>query len=606
MNGSALQIGTYSFTIKVTDSASKTTSKSLNMQVSTGPNLNYSGFDGPAELPRVYIQSAMSDTPAPGTTITVHTGGNLQAALNSANCGDTILLQAGAVFPGSFKIPAKPCDDQHWIIVRTSAPDSALPAEGTRINPCFAGIASLPGRPAFSCPALKNVMAQVLFTGPGINGPFMVEQGANHYRFVGLEITRALPKQHLWDLVSPDFNSAPSQDTFTADHLVFDRVWVHGTATDETKGGIHLTGITYAAIVDSYFTDLHCLAMGTCTDAQAINGGEGSTPGGPYKIVNNFLEASTQSIMFGGGPATVSPADIEIRYNHLFKPAIWQQGAPGFVGGYNGEPFVVKNNFELKNAQRVLFEGNILEHSWGGFTQHGFAIVLTPANQGGHCPLCKVTDITIRYNQISSVAGGFDIGNVEGKTGALATAGERYSIHDVVLENVNKTQYDGFGNFAMLLSSSTTEVLNNVSLQHNTVFPDPEGHVVSILATGPPLPGFVFANNLILAPQEPIWSAGGGSSNCAASDVPLTVMKTCFPGYVFAGNLLVAVSSRYPSSTWPKGQLFTGGANDVGFVNYPRGNYALTTSSPYWGKGTDGRNIGADVAGLANMIAGVQ
>jgi len=601
ISGTAIPVGTFPFTVTVTDSASHTASAQLNSQVVAGSNLNYTGYDGPAQLPLIYLQTALADTPAPGSTITVNAGGNLQSALDSANCGDTLLLQSGAVFSGTFNVPAKPCDDQHWIIVRTSAPDSALPAEGTRINPCYAGVASLPGRPAFSCPAVNNVMAKISYTGSSYDGPFVFLQGANHYRFIGLEITRSIPKAHVGDLVAPDF----AVDNYSGDHLVFDRLWVHGTATDETKGGIHLSGITYAAVVDSYFSDFHCIAVwGSCIDSQAINGGEGNTPGGPYKIDNNFLEAAGQSIMFGGGPGTVTPADIEIRYNHLFKPSFWQPGAAGFVGGYTGNPYIVKNNIELKNAQRVLLEGNLLEHSWGGFTQDGFSIVLTPVNQGGNCPLCRVTDITVRYNEITNVGGGFDIGNSKDTFG-WAAGGERYSIHDVLLENVSKTQYAGYGLFALLTSHSPNEVLNNVSMQHNTAIPDPDGHVLSIVDDVDTMPGFVFAENLVITPPFPIWSGGGGSTNCAASDSPLTVMETCFPGYVFSGNLFAGDLSRYPASTWPAGQWFTNSANTVGFVNYAAGNYVLASSSPYINKGTDGREIGADVAGLETMIVGV-
>src|SRR6266508_6759907 len=64
-----------------------------------------------------------------GVTISVAAGGNLQAALDSAQPGDTILLQAGATFSGSFTLPAK--SGSGWIIVRTSAPDSSLPPGGT-------------------------------------------------------------------------------------------------------------------------------------------------------------------------------------------------------------------------------------------------------------------------------------------------------------------------------------------------------------------------------------------------------------------------------------------------------------------------------------------
>ena len=129
--------------------------------------------------------------------------------------------------------------------------------------------------------------------------------------------------------------------------------------------------------------------------------------------------------MFGGAPSTTTPSDIEIRHNHLYRPILWKPGQPGFVGAADGSPFIVKNCLELKNAQRVLFEGNVLENSWGGFSQAGFAIVLTPVNQGGTCPQCRVTDITLRYNRISHVGGAMLIGNVVGKAPSPPTAGER-------------------------------------------------------------------------------------------------------------------------------------------------------------------------------------
>src|SRR5579864_6173689 len=120
-------------------------------------------FDGPAELPREYVKSAISDTPAPGKSIPVKTSAELGAAIEKAACGDTIVLQAGTEFAGNFKFPAKSCDDAHWIVLRTSASNSDLPPEGTRITPCYAGVASLPGRPRYACNSATNAMAKMSF-----------------------------------------------------------------------------------------------------------------------------------------------------------------------------------------------------------------------------------------------------------------------------------------------------------------------------------------------------------------------------------------------------------------------------------------------------------
>jgi hypothetical protein len=106
-------------------------------------------FDGPAELPRIYIQSRLTDTPALGKVCLVKQDDNLQDAIDSAKCGDTLKLQAAATFRGLFRLPAKPCDDSHWIILRTSAPDDTLPPEDPyyallRRNSFFAGPSRFP------------------------------------------------------------------------------------------------------------------------------------------------------------------------------------------------------------------------------------------------------------------------------------------------------------------------------------------------------------------------------------------------------------------------------------------------------------------------------
>src|SRR5450631_1840638 len=78
-------------------------------------------FDGPAELPKEYVHSSLKDTPAGGKIWMVRAGQSLEQVLGSASCGDIIQLQAGATFSGNLVLPAKNCDDSHWIIIRTNA-----------------------------------------------------------------------------------------------------------------------------------------------------------------------------------------------------------------------------------------------------------------------------------------------------------------------------------------------------------------------------------------------------------------------------------------------------------------------------------------------------
>jgi Putative Ig domain len=594
--------GTFNFTVQVTDASNNTAkgSFSVTMVASTG-------YDGPAQLPIATVASSMQDTPAPGAVIKVNSGGNLQAALNSAQCGNTIELQAGATFSGDFNFPALNCDGNHWLIVRTSSPDSALPAEGQRLTPCYAGVASLQGRPQYPCNNPQNVLAKIVLDTGG-TGPVTLQSGANHYRFLGLEITRAVGIKAAPALIAMTQGG-------TGSYVVLDRSWLHGTTQDDTVDGFELTGTTNVAVVDSYFSDFHCADQ--CTDAHAVGGGNGNHQDGPYKIDDNFLEASGEAIMFGGGAATLTPTDIAITHNHFFKPWQWMEGNKPFVGGTKGNPFVVKNHLELKNAVRVLIEANLMENSWGGFTQTGYGIVLTPKNQHTKegqdvCPLCQVTDVTIRYVQVSHAGGGIALatGISSGGKGGPALAGARWSIHDVVLDDLS-TNYVGPGNAFLILNGWPKNPLNTITINHVTAFPDTGSQMIFMgnLSQNASMYGLVFTNNIMGAGRYPIWNTGGGPTNCAYSDIPITSVSTCFTTFTFASNSFIAPPPKYDPSTWPNNNMFPQSVNDVQFTNFKNGNggnYELLQASPYKNKGTDGKDLGADIVGLATALQNVE
>jgi hypothetical protein len=328
---------------------------------------------------------------------------------------------------------------------------------------------------------------------------------------------------------------------------------------------------------------------------------------GPYKIVNNFLEASGENLLFGGGEATKTPTDIEIRHNHLFKPLTWMPGAPGFVGGEDGHPFIVKNLFELKNAQRLLFEGNVLEGSWGGFSQTGLAILLTPKNQNDSCPLCRVNDVTIRYCKISHVASGFWIGNSASDAGGLSSGGERYSIHDVIIDDIDGKKYSGYGSFLILISNDPT--LKDVKMDHITALSSRVFMNVGI--KNHKIQNFTFTNNLIAADEKQISTTGGGQANCAFHPEklgPAGVLDNCVESLTFSHNAIIC-----GFGSWPPGNFFPKNVKAAGLVNGSdldkfrlcKGKEAgCDGPSKYAAAGTDGKNIGADIDRLEAAIRG--
>src|SRR5437867_6955550 len=322
----------------------------------------------PPEPPRVFLDTTLV---APsGQTITVPTGGDFQAALNAAQPGDVITLQAGATFTGPFTLPNK--TGTGWITVRTSAPDSSLPPAGTRVTPSYVA-----------------VMPKIV-VGAGSGGAIQGASGAHHFRLIGLEV---MPVSGAMTFGLVELGSGSDTSTATLPHdIIVDCCYIHGLPGQAAGRGVVLNG-RWLAVIDSYLDDLKDQTQ----DAQAIEGWNGP---GPFKIVNNFLEATGENVMFGGAdPSIVNlvPSDIEIRHNYFFKPTSWR-----------GVLAAVKNLFELKNARRVLVEGNIFENNWQA-AQGGWAIQFTVRNQDGTAPWSTIEDVTFQKNLVRHSGSGVNI-----------------------------------------------------------------------------------------------------------------------------------------------------------------------------------------------------
>ncbi len=584
-----------------------------------------SSVDGPATLPTNIPATSMADTPAPGKVTQVPVTG-LQASLNAVQCGDTLMLQSALNYVGNFILPQRNCDDAHWIIIRSATADSNLPPEGTRINPCYAGVTSLPGRPTFIC-SNPGVMAKVTALTTG--GPFALAPHANHYRLgPGLEITRPVGTRLNFGLIGPT-----SQQP--ADHIVVDRDWVHGTAQDETTRGLFLSGVTYAGVVDSYFTDFHCVAgIGQCVDAQAIAGGTGPLASGTFKIDNNFLEGAAETILFGGVlQNSATPADITIRRNHMFKPFTWMPvpAQSNFVGGVNTDPtkcvstpgqcpFVVKNLFELKNAQRVLLEGNILEDVWPGYSQYGNSVLisgLNPAALTGQpvYSTISVESLTIRYNRIAHSTAGMVIANMAGQGAPPAPVNpnlpvSNVSTHDNIFDDMNPAYANGgtaiYSIFEMfgVTACSVCVPLKGIVTAHNTVL-SMNPKTAFIMGSQPQTVDYEFINNIVTFPPGVAILGAGGTGNCAdnGNNALAKLNKCLVPNYNYAGNVMIGATLAWPSNNFMPATLsLVQFANPNGLNG---GDYRLLPTSPYKGKATDGTDPGADVAKVNAAIAGV-
>jgi len=593
--------------------AGKVTGVGENIYCEKGNRARFGEKDGPAELPRTCYYTGLDGTPSPEKQVRVSAGSDLSATLERAQCGETLLLAAGSVFRVR-EFPAKSCDDLHYITVRTDASNSQLPPEGSRISPAWAGVASLPGRPPYAQPeeGPRKLLATIEVVPPtGITF-------GDHYRFIGIEWTPA-----------PGAPVARLAFTGGADHIIFDRNWFHGVDGEEHGQGISLNqGGSYIAIIHSYFNDFICIAKtGACTDAHAIGGGNGESPIHTLKIVDNFLEGSGENILFGGAASTVIPEDIEIRGNHLFKPMFWNPNS----SEHRGPVPIVKNLFELKSAQRLLFEGNYLENSWGGFTQAGGAIVITPAHtlrkaRGDvACPNCAVTNITIRYcwirqvNEVLQMVNHLDLDH--------PPAGNNYSIHDVVAEGLKYPACGQVCNGALNLlnggpgGTPKEFVMHDVTVDHITYVSMAKAKAFLTLG-GPPAgdpPGsqmenIFWTNTIGDAGLFGVWGVGGKFRHCAdvrGAPDPRTRLQACWSGNsAFKGNVLAGGTQiKGRNTSWPENNYFPSDQEHIGYVKFNGGidgDYHLDPSSKFKSKGSAGTDPGANLDELLEHIRGVR
>ena len=508
-------------------------------------------------VPRDPYHVATLCTPYPvaaGRRLTVGNGDELQAALDAANAGDVILLARGQTFRppaalGSFVLRNRSIPRSQWVVVRSAS--SAFDAAGDMA----------PGIRASS--ARADEMAKVRATAN--NAPaFATEAGASGYRLVGLDIGAESNVSDLANMV--DLRPGSSD-------ITIDRCYIHGNDSGNFRRGIILSGARLA-VIESDIENFH----DANSDSQAVGGSLGP---GPFKIVNNLLEAGGENIMFGGADPTVDklvPADIEIRRNLATKRLAWKAAN-----------MAVKNAFELKNARRVLVEGNVFENVWTS-GQDGTAIVLKSVNQDGACPWCVTEYVTFRSNIVRNAAHGVVINAAEtGRAGVPAPVSANHiRIENVLFDAIGGPGWGG-GKLIRIFGG-----VSDVSITHVTSRSNPNG----ILDPGGPTdanPRLVFSFNIVERKNYGIGAGGDEGEKTLARN---------FPSYGYEKNVIVntsagsdqavadgALEARYPPTTW-----VVGGWDAVGIDTTTS---RLTSTSRFRKAAAEGKDIGVDVDAIA-------
>ena len=176
-----------------------------------------------------------------------------------------------------------------------------------------------------------------------------------------------------------------------ADTILLDKLLIFGGPNGQ-KRAIRGNGKNIT-LTDSYIANIWKLGQ----DSQCFCAWDGA---GPYAIKNNFLEAASENIMFGGADNPSEdriPSDIVISKNDFSKNTAW---------GKTGKN--IKNLIEFKMAIRVLVSENHFAHCWTD-GQTGYGWLIKSANQDGSNPWAVTKDVLFENNILEDSENGINI-----------------------------------------------------------------------------------------------------------------------------------------------------------------------------------------------------
>jgi hypothetical protein len=462
------------------------------------------------------------------TVVPVASGANLQTAIDAAAPGETLVLEEGATFTGSFTLDA---GNAGWVTIRCAGAGANL-------------------------------------VGNANTGALQTDPGAQYWYLENCDLTNTLSSGDLMRIGT----SAAEQDTLAEmpSYFVIDGNRLAGHATNGQRRGIALHS-GHTRIVNNDITDIKAAG----TDTQGILGGNGT---GPYYIADNLIQATGENVLFGGlDPPIVGvvPTDITITRNTISKPLSWET-----------EGWQCKNLIEMKSAINVSITFNDFDGNWASAAgaRGDFAwFKSTDQNVGGTyaCVACEVRNVYFAYNLVTRVAGGFNLHR--------AAEGTPVPTTDIVIEQnfieINPTvfvnSFAGDGKIAGVFAG-----VDGVEFRNNTFYMPAGAHSVAI---DPDIIGvdnlnFVFVNNLWYDYDLGIKGASTGEGTATLTEY--------FPSGTFAGNLFQTNGGTYPAGFTGVASLVTnGGYNTVTRLLDPASAYKGTGQGgvdPGW-DGTGGR-----------------
>jgi regulation of enolase protein 1 (concanavalin A-like superfamily) len=583
---------------------------------------------------------------------------SLQAAIDAAAPGDTILLRAGETFIGNFVLRNKNTSSTAFITITSDAPAANLPAEGVRLIP--------EGKTGWN--TRRSALARLI--GPGGTGrstPVVrTAAGAHHYRLQFLDID-GVANVGYETLVALGASTGQTSLSAVPYSLVIDRSWLHGHAVKGMKRGIYLNSRS-TDILNSYFEDFF-----SYNEAQAISGTNGP---GPFRIINNHLEGAAENIMFGGDDPQILnlvPSDIEIRGNYIVKDLSWQNivlktpskptaAVSSTTGSLAAGTHYFKVVAVLSSGGADGFSAASVETSIAAPGARAVSLSWPAVSGADKYRIYRGTSSNGQsvYLETSGTQTSFTYTGSSEKAGT-PKSGSKWVVKNLLeLKNAQRVTIDanvfqynwaaGQQGYSILFTPRNQSggapwaVVQDVTVTNNTI--RNVAAAFHILGSDDLRPSQRTRNitirNNVAEKLDRVWGNTGRFLSIAEAPVNLVVnhntidgtgtvveimagavtgfvftnniarhntygikgqnvatgnatLAAFFPGAVFKGNVLAGGAASW----YPTGNFFPAAADfNPQFVSATTGDWRLTASSQYNNKATDGTDIGADIGAL--------
>lgn len=367
----------------------------------------------------------------------------------------------------------------------------------------------------------------------------------------------------------------PSDIEVRGNHMFKPLAWRHAilgapaspTATAATSGSL-AAGIHYFTIVAMMDTDNRTAVSVPSLEVSATVSASGAASltwiavGGAdrYRIYRGRSAGGESTHMTTGSAATT------------FK----YTGAPESAGtpAASGTQWTVKNIFELKNAQRVLVDGNVMENIWQA-GQYGYALVLTPRNQYGGASWVRVRDVTISNNIVRHASGVMQVSGYDATHPSQQT--QRVTLRNNLFYDIDPKKWGGGAKAYLIGEGPAGIVLDRNTLIHANT------SVVYVYGTQD-ITGFVYTNNISVHGSYGIMGEGGRAGQYS--------IDAYLPSSTITNNVLAGGSaSAYPTpNAFPTLTQWA-----ASFVDLAGGDYRLLPTSVFYAAGAAGSIPGADL-----------